>query len=388
LSDDQPVFEHKYNDDLLAHAEDQEAARQLYPAVFHVLDHPKLREEFSRYNELSNRSKRRVHRIGLIAVVLAAMALFSSAATPILKDVEEIPNLSHSAISTLQTLQSVSIIFEIAGLVGAAIAIGGLWISNSKKQWLEGRLMTEKLRAWHFQTLIHRGAEIEESCDPENPDAVKDYQEKREKWFTAFLQQHRGKLDSLLHDLIESPEAQYTPLHDPQSSYSHRSKVLPAIFEAYKALRLKHQADYASHKLRKDTDQPFWKPHKWPTTVLKERLKGLSSACILGALAVSAYVVMAYFGNWPLAQSPALPALSLCFLVLNVAARGILDGLAVREESQRYVDYSGEVRYLLTQFESEKDQKEKLLLMQDMERAAVEELKGFLRAHSEARFVV
>ncbi|QDU21871.1 hypothetical protein [Urbifossiella limnaea] len=384
----EPALDHKYNDDLLAHHEDQAAIKVLFPEVFHVLDHPELRAEFATYNGLSNGAKRFVHRLGLVAVGLAALALMSSAMTPILKAVEGVPGLSESAAKTLRVMQEWSIYLEVAGLVGAAIALGGLWIGEKKKRWLEGRLMTEKLRAWHFQTLIHRGKEIEASCDRSNPNAVKEYQEKRAKWFTAFLQQHRGKLDSQLHELIDSPETQYASLHEHASSYPPDSKALPVVLEAYKALRLRHQADYAAHKLQKDTNQPFWAPHRWPTSVLKERLGSLSSFCIIGALLASAYVVLAHFGQWPLADSPAMPAVSLCFLVLNVTARGIMDGLAVREESQRYVDYSGEVRYLLTRYEATGNRAERLQIMQDMERAAVEELKGFLRAHYEAKFIV
>jgi len=74
--------------------------------------------------------------------------------------------------------------------------------------------MTEKLRAMHFQTMVHRGKEIEDSCDINDTNAVKHYQEQRAKWFAAFIKQHRGKLDSQLHELIDSLESQYTLLHD------------------------------------------------------------------------------------------------------------------------------------------------------------------------------
>jgi len=160
------------------------------------------------------------------------------------------------------------------------------------------------------------------------------------------------------------------------------------VFEAYKELRLRHQATYAAHKLQRTTNQPLWKPHRWPTNVLNDRLTRLTSGCVMVALGVSAYIVLGHFLHWPGAHSVALPALILCFLVLTVATRGVLDGLAVREESQRYSDYVGEVRYLLTKFEASHDSEERLRLMQDMERAAVEELKSFLRAHTEAKFIL
>jgi len=120
----QPVFERKYNDDLLTHVEDQETIKILFLEIFHVLDHSELRAEFVKYNDSANKSKRFVHCIGLLAVALAALALLSSAATPILKAVKEIPNLSPLAMDSVRALQSVSIVLEIAGLLVAAIALG------------------------------------------------------------------------------------------------------------------------------------------------------------------------------------------------------------------------------------------------------------------------
>jgi hypothetical protein len=248
--------------------------------------------------------------------------------------------------------------------------------------------MTERLRGWHFQMLIHRGREIEESCNRDDPTAIERFRERRAVWFATFKHQHEQTLDSQLHELIEAPEACYTSLHDGSTPYSAGSPVQERVFEAYRELRLRHQATYAAHKLQRSTNQPLWKPHRWPIKVLIDRLIGLTSSCVIGALVVSGYIVGGHFLHWPGAHSVALPALILCFLVLTVAARGVLDGLAVREEGQRYNDYLGEVRYLLTKFEASHDPQERIRLMQDMERAAVEELKGFLRAHSEARFIL
>lgn len=380
--------EHRYNDDLLAAQADQDAIKQLYPDLFHVLDHPELRRAFTRYNDRANTAKSRVHCLGLFAIALATLALLSSAMTPILNGILEIKDLDAAVVNQIEIFKDYSIYAEIAGLLGAGIALGGLWIATWKKEWLESRLMTERLRAWHFQMLNHRGKEIEDSCRPDDQNALRAFQEKRALWFTAFIHQHDGAEDSVLHELIEAPEACYMALHDGSSEYSEANSVLERVFEAYKSLRLKHQAYYASHKLQKFTNQPLWKPHKWPINVLNARLTMITSACIVGALTVSAYIVLGHFCHWPMAHSVALPAIILCFLVLNVATRGVLDGLAVREEVQRYTDYAGEVRYLLTRFEASHDRDERLRIMRDMERAAVEELKGFLRSHSEARFVL
>lgn len=248
--------------------------------------------------------------------------------------------------------------------------------------------MTEKLRSWHFQTLLCRGKEIEESCNDSNSNAVNEYVEKRKIWFKSFMLSHDGKLDSKLTDMIESAEATYSLLHDHKTGYNRSSSVASMVFEAYRSLRLMHQADYAAHKLKRTTNQPFWKPRRWPVIVLRERLATIASFCIVSALLVSAFTVFAHFADFPLPDDSTMAGISLCLLVVSVSAKSLLEGLAVREETQRYVDYAGEVKYLLTRFENNRDQAVKYQILEDMERAAIEELKGFLRAHYEAKFVV
>src|SRR4051794_18013955 len=73
-----PVFEHRFNDDLLISEHDQQLARTEYAEIYHVLDHPELREQFLLYDHVANEAKLWVHRMGLLAVLLAALALLGS----------------------------------------------------------------------------------------------------------------------------------------------------------------------------------------------------------------------------------------------------------------------------------------------------------------------
>lgn len=385
---DAPVLDHRFNDDLLMGMGDQQLARTTYPELFHVLDFPELREQFQKYNKQADKAKAKVHLIGLLAVMLATLALGSSAMAPILDAILHLDGLNDRTVKTLKFIQNLSIGFEVLGLIGSAIAIGGIGIADWKAKWLQCRLMAERLRQWHFQLMIHKGSEIESSCDPTKLQAKQHFVSERNKWFLAFVHLHEGCLDSQLHELVESPESKYISLHDGESQYSANSPIVLKVFEAYRVLRLKHQALYAAHKLQKKTSIPLWKPHRWPLPVLQSRLSTVTSSCLIGALCVSAVILVSHFFDWPIAHTAALPAVILCLLVLTAAIRAVQDGLAVREEVQRYVDYDGEVRYLLTKFEGSNDQAEKLRFMHDMERAVVDELKDFLRAHSESKFIV
>lgn len=367
-------LEHQFNGDLLISKHDQELARKLYGEIYHVLDHPELRREFQAYDDVANSSKLWVQRVGLIAVLLAVLALLGSAVNPLVHDLSPIV---HDVLFWL----------EVAGIVGVVIAAGGIALAKQKSRWLKARMMAEVIRLWHFQSLICRGKEIALSCDSSNGKAQAEFRESRATAFQAMLSEWGGSPDSHLSELIEKPAEGYELLHDQESHYPAGSPVVDEIFAAYKATRFKHQANYAAHKLERSTDYPL-RILKWPAAVLQERMQHFASTCLVLSLVCSLLTVIGHVAKWEIASGPVLPVATIVLLILNVAARAVQDGLAAPEELQRYNDYAGKIEYLRRRFDMEHSPEEKLKLMVEMERAALEELKGFLRAHFESRFIV
>jgi hypothetical protein len=372
-----PVLEHRFNDDLLISEHDQQLAQAEYREIYHVLDHPELRNEFLRYDRVASSAKLWVQRSGLLAVVLATFALVSSAVRPF---VGLIPNAPEWVLKTLFW-------FEVGGIIGLIIAAGGLVLARQKKRWLEARMMAEVLRLWHFQLLICRGKEIDASCNAANQGEPAAYRAARARAFDAFIREWNGTLDSHLIQLIESPEAGYQLLHEERTEYAPDSPVVKKVFSAYKSLRFRHQENYASHKLQKTTDKPL-NILQWPAAVLQERMQALASFCLIGSLVCSLVIVIGHLSEWEFANTPGWPVGIITLLILNVATRAVQDGLAAPEELQRYNDYAGKTRYLLQRFDDTHNPAEKIEMMGEMERAAFEELKGFLRAQFEARFIV
>jgi hypothetical protein len=107
--------------------------------------------------------------------------------------------------------------------------------------------------------------------------------------------------------------------------------------------------------------------------VLQSRTKGVASFCLIGSLAISLLIVIGHITGWEVAHHPGWSAGIIALMIINVASRAVQDGPAAPEELQRYNDYSGKIRYLLTRFEASHDVDEKLQLMGEMERAALEE---------------
>jgi hypothetical protein len=370
-------LEHQFNGDLLVNAQDQELAKKLYGDIYHVLDHPELRKEFQKYNDIANASKLWVQRVGLLAVLLAVLALLGSAVSPLLEDFHDLPPVVHEVLFWL----------EVGGIVGVLIAAGGIAIARQKNRWLKARMMAEVLRLWHFQSLICRGEEIARSCEAGSKKAVAAFRDSRATAFQAMLNQWSSSPDSYLTELIEKPAEGYELLCEGHSPYPAGSVVIDRIFDAYKAMRLRHQANYAAHKLDRSTDHPL-SILKWPVAVLQERMQACATFCLVLSLVCSLLVVIGHFAHWQFASGPALSVATIVLLILNVAARAVQDGLAAPEELQRYNDYAGKIGYLRGRLEAKHSPADKLELMLEMERAALEELKGFLRAHFEARFIV
>ena len=371
-----PNLEHRFNDDLLISDVDQAFAKNKYAEIYHILDHPELRNQFIAYDKLAMRSRSWVQRVGIIAVFLSVLALLGSAITPLLRQFPHVP----------ENIFTILFWAEAGGILGVIIAAGGLWISRQRKRWLQARMLAEVIRIWHFQSLICRGREIEASWSGDVSQADV-YKKARKLQFDAFLHEWNGSPDSHLTELIENPSSGYQMLHDENTRFSSDSPMLDKIFSAYKLLRFRHQVNYALYKLQNHTDKPF-NVLGWPSAVLHRRIQAFTAFCFLGSLICSLVVVGSHILHVELFHQSVLPVVIIVFLILTVAGRALQDGLAAPEDLQRYNDYGGKMRYLMGRFEVSNSVSEKLDLMEEAERAALEELKGFLRSHAEARFVI
>lgn len=371
------MLEHRFNDDLLISNDDRVFAQNEYQKIYHVLDHEELRNAFLLYDHMATAARVKVQRAGLTAVILAVFALLGSALTPLLKQIPAVPQVTFTIL----------FFAEVGGMIGLLMAAGGMAISGQKKTWLEARMLAEVLRLWHFQVLICRGKEIESSCGLSDANGVEAYRAERDTQFHFFLNEWTRTADSHLTDLIESPEGGYKLLHDNRTKYPHGSAIVNEVFDAYKALRFRHQSNYATHKLQKQTSKTF---HilSWPSAVLQQRMQAIASFCLIASLLCSLLIVTGHVLGLEIAHHIGWPTAIIALLILNVAARAVQDGLAAPEELQRYNDYAGKIRYLLARFEGSVSPEEKLDLMVEMERAALEELKGFVRAQFEARFII
>src|SRR5262249_25496642 len=136
------------------------------------------------------------------AVVLAVLALFGASAEPLYRTAAEPwPRIAGGAAA-------------LFGLVSVIIGLWGVLYASRKEEWLRCRLMTERLRQFHFQSFVLRLPEIEASLRA-GPEGALAYQRMRSEWFAEFLQAHEGRLDSRLGRIIDSEGEEDAWLHEP-----------------------------------------------------------------------------------------------------------------------------------------------------------------------------
>ncbi len=367
--------ERKCNDDLLNNEGDLAYAKQQFPRVFPLLDHPELREQFSVFEATANKARGVVRLLGFMAVVCGALALLSTAAEPFLHGIAG------------KKLWSTA--FE--GLLIAAAVVSGmsLLLGPWRKRWLEARFMTERLRQWHFQLLVRKGAEIEEAFGQPSPYKLEEFQARRKLWFSEFLHEHLGKLDSHVTSLANDPDDGFGDwLLNPKTGYADNSQILPDICEAYHRLRIKHQFDYATHKLSEDQDKPHWRFLSWPVLRQEAAIRSVVSFCFYAAILCSVAVIVNQWLDFRPRYAPHLGGMALMIAIVGVAFRTVQDGLGISKDIERYRDYRGKTRRIRVAFEAESNLHERLEIMAELELESVNELRGFLRTHREAAFVL
>src|SRR5436853_2637814 len=78
-----PDLSHIFNDDLLTAERDRQFARDQFPNISHVLDHPSLREAFARYEAQANYARGLVRLGGFLTIAMSSLTLVSLAIWPL-----------------------------------------------------------------------------------------------------------------------------------------------------------------------------------------------------------------------------------------------------------------------------------------------------------------
>lgn len=362
---------HKYNDDLLLAQEDREVAARKYSTIWHVLDYPELRHLFTRYDEPANRSKRRARKAGLWAIGLVWVALVIASSEHL---------LAHTGWAG-----TFAVISAACGLIGVVIGGTGILFAAKKQEWLYGRLMTERIRQFHFQTFVFRWPEILRSLSGDDARAA--FSLERKLWFDVFHARFHGKLDEQFTSTLEDETQESAWLHETETARSEISEDagLDPLFRAYRELRIMHQIGYANNQL-KDDRRIFSAAPRRQVAVFS----GISFVCVILVCAIHVAVLAGVLSHSPIwvAYAEIASLIIIWIAIAALAVRAIEDGLQPEREVERYQQYRSSVRFVLERFDRATSPKEKLHIMQEMERLVFDEMRNFLISGNRSRFVL
>jgi hypothetical protein len=358
---------HRFNTDLLINPRDLEASRKAFPHIEHVLEHVDLQREFNRVDQPANAAKTRSRIAGLLAIGFGMVALFTAAASP--------------------SERWQGILAAGCGLISVAVGFGGVLYAGTKRHWLLNRVMTERIRQFHFQSFVCRWRAIAASLA--GVEAAQAYTEAREVELHRLMASYRGHLDSKLIDLLESETDTECWLHE-QQPLPTADEIVPdlnVIFTAYRDLRITHQLDYANYKLRNDQN-----PISWSLRRQDIIFSYLSLICIAMIFIIHLWIATSL--SW-VGYSEHVRVLGFDFHVWVIwiaivvfGLRALQEGLQPEREIERYRHYRAGVRAVRDRFDQAQSLAEKLEAMQEMERLSFDEFRNFLRSTDEARFVL
>lgn len=367
------IEQHKFNNDLLLAREDRDVAAQRYPDIMHVLDHPELRHLFAIYDKPANRAKRHARTAGLWAIGLVWIAL-------------AIASLEHLFAHHPPWPMALAAISAVCGLTGVVIGGTGVLFAARKREWLHRRLMTERIRQFHFQTFVVRLPEILHSLG--SGEARTAFLLKRQAWFEEFHAHFHGKLDEQFVLVLQDEKQADIWLHETEKEGRKipEHPALEPLFTAYRELRIKHQIGYANTQLKDD--------HRIFSAVPRRQaavFSGFSFICIVLVCAIHLVVLAGVFfsdASTLTAISKIASIIIIWIAVAALAARAIEDGLQPEREVERYQQYGSAAQFVLERFDQAASQEEKLQIMQEMERLVFDEMRNFLISGNRTRFVL
>ena len=384
----------RFNDELLLSKADRELAQKTFPNVFFALDHPELREEFQRVDGKAVRAKNTSRRIGFAALIFATISLLTFPIEPLIKGIWQ-----HA--DAYQTMfRYLTILGAFIGFLALFFGNLGLGFGKFKRNWLQQRLITERLRQWHAQYLIAHAVEIATVISTgEGLDA---FQNKRSVAFQRFKRSFIDQIGSEYAKYTISSAASFSgqSVADPSAqnafwieetwakdAASKADKALQdplkEVYRAFEETRMRGQIQYTNYVLSADG--------KFLSSPPKQIhiLGNLSYVLVILAFmanfaALISAVWIKPFEGWP----SVLSSMAIAFAIIAVGVRATLEGLRPERETRRMQFYASALNHAQKSFDAARSHGKRIEAMSMLERASYDEMVEFISSNEKARFVL
>ena len=422
---------HAFNSDLLANEHDRDKVRDLYSPLEDILYHQELIETFGKYNVVADDAKKRSRTLGKLAIVLGGAAIALAAIEVALGIGEHGGTLLFGFLAAL------------CGILSIVIGAFGVLFGDKKRKWLHNRFMGERIRQFHFQSLIVQFPEIIGFLLAHGEKAAKlkaKFLADRARLFRRFVGEYEGnvagrftgvissegekevwvlkpepeiaarrggrndlvdieKLHLTLKELERELEGEGGSRHPGGAEKAkHGAGERPEVelfFQAYLDLRINHQLGYTNYKL--DNDHKIFSESPVRQAEVLENISKAGVAwlflihAVVLVIAGSALAAIPLAINGVEARTLVSYIFSIAIIAIAIVAlliRAFQQGLQPEREAERYQQYRSALLRVREQFEAAETPMEKLDSMRQVERVSFDEMRNFLISNERVSFVV
>jgi hypothetical protein len=380
------ISDRVFNSDLLTNEADRRAVHEFCPALDRFLVHNELIDYFKKFNSRANSAKRKSRTSGKTAIALGAIAIALAAL--------EIALATRFAFLSLAVAASAA----ICGLLSVGIGAFGVLFGTRKHEWLLNRFMGERIRQFHFQMLIAKAPRIAASvvvAQREDPDETraqaaleKQYELDRAKMFKSFQSEFERNLAAKFASTVSSYDEGNCWLFGPEdkSVIAGTQMELDPFFTVYRHLRIEYQLRYTNFKLQNDHKFISGLPLR-QAEILESISKVAIAAYVLVYIGVLSVVLLGVATPWQMDETANVAAdiFSIAIFAIAVIASAAFAfqlGLQPEREIEHYLQYRSILQAILERFNAAKSPAEKMCVMEQMERAAFDEMRNFLQSYN------
>jgi hypothetical protein len=330
----------------------------------------------------------------------------------------------------------------LCGILSIVIGAFGVLFGDKKRKWLHNRFMGERIRQFHFQSLIVQFPEVVGLLVAHGDKAAKlkaKFLSDRARLFRRFLGEYEGnpgkftgvvgpegekevwvvkpepeiaarrvghndlvdieKLHLALKELERELEGEGGSRHRGAAEKGKRGPdhrpELELFFQAYLDLRINHQLGYTNYKLENDHKIFSESPVRQAEVLETISKAGVAWLFVIHAvvliIAGSALAQMSLAVNGIDARTLVSYIFSAAIMAVAIVAlliRATQQGLQPEREAERYQQYRSALLRVREQFEAAETPMEKLDSMRQVERVSFDEMRNFLISNERVSFVV
>jgi len=384
------------NDDLLIREDVRFQVQEHFPTLYPIVDWPDLRQVFLRHDEIANNKKVEVSRRGRLIVVFGVLGLTLAATT----------GLFTTTTSLSAWFGAAAALFSLASLV-----LGALFRLRNpqRREWLQSRYITERIRHFYFQFMLTHASEIVGLLGADS--STKTLMDKKKKALAAFESHHIGQQETpekyrqILDDVAESDhwleEAGKKPAQWSINNDISDEQQARLFLTFMRRQRIGVQLAYME---KKQTDSLF--SAKFLNKLIKlgvdaltvlimitALLVGLHNALSLDSLnqlptALLHWIERAQFSLTFFPNTHTLIFFGAVAAALVAGLRAFSQGKRLREESERYNWYEAAILEIGHDFDTSADDSQRFSALMHLETAAYRETRAFLASQQRARFLV